>query len=305
MRESKNQLTIIGTVKSKEVKEGYTMAGAATISVNLTIVSKVDGKIHENKVRLWAKETSKLAKGYHTVATKYKAIDNDGKENADRIKITGSLEMNEYISRDGELKTFNNLRGVFIERVTDPNVKDEIGAAVECAVLGYIDEISKEGTPTGRKKVSLYTVGYNSSVHELQKAFVPAELAQAFTRLYQPNSTGTLFIKANNYVEVEENPQVQVTQPTLGFGSHLDNMPDNVIKNYVNELIIIGGDLPEIANKYTPEDITEMKKIRELSRQEKMSTAPTPPARQASNGFGSGFETPETPVKYNDNDIPF
>ena len=305
MREAKNQLTIIGTLKSKEVINGVTAAGAETITVNLTIISETDGKIHENKVKLWAKETSKLAKGYHTVANEYKTTDKDGKENADRIKITGSLEMNEYVSRDGELKTFNNLRGVFVERVTDPNVKDEVGAAVECIVLGYIDEISKTGTPTGRKRVSLYTVGYNSSVHEFQNVFVTAELAQQFARLYQPNSTGRLFIKVHNYVEIEQNQQVPVVQPTLGFGTQLDNMPgDNVIKNYVNELVIIGGDMPATANRYTMEDITEMKKVRELATQEKMSVAPTPPAKENTpSGFGSGFETPEAPIS--DGDMPF
>ena len=286
MRQAQNNLQLVGTLKTKEVKYGLTN-GEPNISLSLTISSEVDGKIHENRVRFWAKESSKLYKSYKTVADEYKSIDEHGSELADLVRVTGSLEMNEYVSKaDGELKTVNNLRGVFVNRLEDKTMKQEVGAVVECVVLGYTDEISKEGTPTGRKKVNLYTVGYNNSVHELQKVFVPADLSQAFTRLYQPNSTGKLFIKVNNYVEVEQKQEAAQSQ-TLGFGVQLDNMPNNVVKNFVNELTIIGGQQPETINKYTMEEIAEMKKLRELARQEKMQATPVPQTPQT--GFGSGF----------------
>lgn len=289
MKQSSNQLQIIGYLKSKEVKYGVTN-GEATISLNLVISSEVDNRIHENRVRFWTKESSKLYKSYKTVADEYKTIDEHGKESADLVKISGSLEMNEYISKtDGELKTVNNLRGLFINRVENKETVQEVGAVVECVVLGYVDEISKEGMPTGRKRVNLMTVGYGDSIHELQNVFVPADLSQAFTSLYQPNSTGKLFIKVNNYAEVEEKePQAQ---PTLGFGVQLDNMPgNNVIRNFVNELTIIGGQQPETVNKYTLEEINEMRKLREMARNEKMNTPQTPPTQPS--GFGSGFGEP-------------
>lgn len=287
MRESSNALQVIGVLKSKEVKYGVTQDGVASISLNLVITSEIDNKIHENRVRLWTKETSKLYKSYKTVADEYKTIDEHGKENADLIKVTGSLEMNEYVSKtDGELKTVNNLKGLFVNRLDNKETVQEVGAVIECIVLGYADEISKEGMPTGRKKVNLFTVGYNNTVHELQNVFVPADVAQAFTRLYQPNSTGKLFIKVNNYVEVEENKEV-VQQP-LGFGVQLDNMPgNNVVRNFVNELTIVGGQQPETVNKYTMEEIAEMRKLRELARNEKMVVSPIPPTQPS--GFGSGF----------------
>ncbi|HAU85147.1 MAG TPA: hypothetical protein DCW90_06490 [Lachnospiraceae bacterium] len=307
MRQSTNQLTVIGKLKRKEVKFGTTTNGDNTITVDLVVTSEFENKVHENKIRLWSKESSKLYKGYETVAREYKTEEEHGAECADRVKVTGNLEMNEYVSKtDGELKTLNNLRGVFIERVTNPEVKDEVGAAVECVVLGYVDEVSKTGSPTGRKKVTLYTVGYNNSISELQNVFVGADVAQQFTRLYQPNTTGRLFLKVNNYVEVEE--AAQAAQPmTLGFGVTLDNMPsDNVVRNYVNEVVIIGGDVPNVANKYTLEEIAEMKKLRELARQEKMAVSPQPPAQPAApSGFGNGFDTSDFSGAIEESEIPF
>lgn len=289
MRECKNQMTIVGTLKSKKVETGTSKGGHPYISMELVVVSKDGDKIHENRVSFWAKESSKLAKGYHTVKEEYKSIEQDGEEAADRIKITGSIEMNEYVSKDGELKTFNNLKGVFVERVTDPNMKDEAGVALECVVLGYKDELDKKTqTMTGRKEVLIYTVGYNSAIHELKNVFVSADLSQQFVKLYSLNSTGRLFIKINNYVELLEPEEKVDAAKTLGFGSQLDNMPEDISKNYVNELLIIGGDMPSVANKFTMEEITEMKKLRTLAQQEKIAAKPVP--ETAPNGFGSGFD---------------
>ena len=73
---------------------------------NEAVDNDVD-KVHENKIRLWAKNTSKLYNSYVTVANEYKTIAEHGADAADRVKITGSLEMNEYYSSNaGEIKTY-------------------------------------------------------------------------------------------------------------------------------------------------------------------------------------------------------
>ena len=287
LRQCFNSMTVVGTLKSKEVKFGTTTNGDSTISLDLTVVSMDGGKIHENKIRLWAKNTSKLYNSYVTVANEYKTIDEHGTDSADRIKITGSLEMNEYYSSvANEVKTYNNLRGVFVNRL-DKELQDEVGAVVECIIVGTSDVITKEGMPNGRKKVQIMTVGYGSTIHEIQNVYVEKELAQQFTQMYPLNSTGKLYLKINNYAEVAETQEEQ--KPTLGFGSTLTNMPDTTVKNYVNEIVIIGGDMPNVANRFTQEQITEIKRQREMARNEKMNVAPaTPPAP---SGFGSGFTT--------------
>lgn len=279
LRQCFNALTVVGTVKSKEVKYGN-LNGDTTISVDLLIASKEDDKIHENKIRLWAKSTSKLYNSYVTVANEYKSMNEHGAD-ADRVRISGSLEMNEYLSGT-ELKTYNNLKGVFVNRL-DKDLKDEVGAVVECVVTGISDEINKDGMPTGRKKVQIMTVGYNSSIHEIQNVIVEKELAAQFVQMYPVNSTGKLYLKVNNYEIIDETKQED--KPNVGFGNALSNMPDSIAKDYVREVIIVGGDAPNIANRFTLEQIEEIKKQRELSRNEKLNSAPS----QSPSGFGNGF----------------
>lgn len=300
LRQCFNALTVVGTLKSKEVNYGVSN-GNQSISLTLVVASNDGERVHENRIRLWAKNTSKLYSSYVTVANEYKTIDDNGKDNADRVKITGSLEMNEYFSSTAnELKTFNNLRGVFVNRL-DKDLKDEVGAVVECVITGIADEINKEGLSTGRKKVQIFTVGYQSSIHEIQNVIVEKELAAQFTQMYPVNSTGKLYLKVNNYVVIDESQPTQT--PTVGFGSTLTNMPDTVVKDYINEIIIVGGDTPNVANKFTIEQVNEMKKQREMAKEEKMkSIAPaTPPSGFGSN-FGSSNGTTDT---IDDGDMPF
>lgn len=306
LRQCYNSLSVVGTLKSKEVTY-KNINGEPTISVELVIASKDGDKVHENKVRLWAKNTSKLYASYVTIANEYKTMKDNGND-ADRIRVTGSLEMTEYYSSNsGTIKTFNNLRGVFVNRL-DEDLKDEVGAVVECIVTGISDEISKDGVPTGRKKVQLMTVGYNSSIHELQNVVVEKELAEEFVKMYPINSTGKLYLKINNYVLVEEK---EVEQPKLGFGSTLSNMPDSVAKEYVNEIVIVGGDTPNVANRFTLEQINEIKKRRELAKLEKMNAASVPPSPPSGfgNAFGGFGQTDSTPSTFGgaimDEDIPF
>lgn len=260
MRQGRNQSVIIGVIKEKDVNYYYNTDGTLSISIELTIESVFDGKIHTNRIRFFTKETTKLYKGYIKVANDYNV--------GDRVCIEGSIEMAEFVGRDGKLHTMNNLKGLYIKRLKqDADIKDEVGAVVEAVVLGYSDEIVN-GQVTGRKKVQLFTVGYNKSISELQNVYVEASQAEQFTRLYKPNSTGELFIKVNNYVEeIEE-------QPVVGFGIALNNMMSKT--KTVNELIIIGGEAPKLADNYTNEEITEMKKIRELSTQEKNKISAQP-----------------------------
>ena len=300
LRECKNDLTAVGTLKSKEVTYGTTGNGDQTISVDLTLASIDDGIVNEHKMTLWAKNTSKLFKSYVTVANEYKTIDDNGSD-ADRIKVTGSFDMNEFYHKTAqELKTYNNIRAVFVNRL-DKECKDEVGAAVECVITGIADEM-KDGTLTGRKKLTLLTVGYENRISELQNIFVEKEMAAPFMQMYKVNTTARLYLKINNYVEIDESQESEPQE--VGFGVQLSNMPDSTVRKYVNEVICIGGDRPNPAVKFTNEQIDEMKKIREMSRQEKLNSAPSTPPNSAPTGFGSGFNSNFNDSSI-DSDLPF
>lgn len=288
LRQGFNSVTLVGTLKDKVVKEGVNDMGEKTLSLMLEVEHKENDRVHNNKVNLWAKESGKLYKGYRTVADEYVV--------GERVKIKGSLELNQYISKqDGTLKEGNKIKGIFVERVKE-NVKDGVEAVVECVVKNVVDEMSNEGKFTGRKRVELLHVGYGEKIHAFKNVFVEAELAPAFCNLYTMNSTGKLFMKIDNYVEVKE--VKDDNSLSAAFGVTLNHMPDSVVTSYKNEIIIVGGDRPEIANKYTLEQINDMKNLKDAAELELLKTPSTPNAEP--NGFGTGATGFIT-----DNDIPF
>lgn len=293
LRECDNRAVIVGKLKEIETKYDKTKDGTNTdtISVKLVVVTNEnlpDGnkRLHENTVRLWAKKTSKLFSSYQTVANEYKSMKTHG-DKADMVQITGSFELNEY-AKDGQLKTSNNIRGVFVNRLEGENIIEEVGAEVECVVTGISDEM-KDGKMTGRKKVNLLSVGYNSRIHEYQNVFVQPELANDFARTFPINSTAMFIFKVDNYsIEVENKQQNQ--QSALGFGRGL-NTQFGIVKNYFNETIIIGGSAPYVdAKKFTNEQIAEMKKLREMAQAEALKSAPATPPITSRTGFGTSFD---------------
>ena len=281
MRESQNKLTIVGTLRDKKVNYGVTKAGDNYISVDLTIESEENGKVSANKVNLWAKQTSKLAKGFNTVAEEYRTIVEHGKENADRIKIEGTYEMNEYV-KDGELRTTTRAKGLFVSRV-DESVKDIAGVKMECVIMNTTPEI-KDGSVTGRVISKLFSVGYNNLINEFGGVVVEKELAQQYQQTFPIGTTANLFIRLDNYAEVEETQQ---TDMPLAFGQALDGVGGTTSKNYVNQRVIVGGQ--PVINKYTQEEIQEMNKLRELAKNEKLQAptqAPIATGQTTEVGFG-------------------
>lgn len=283
LRQLQNTVEVIGTLKSKDLKERVSKNGNKYISGDLVVVSKFDNKVQEHKIRVYAAESSKLYKGIQTVMNEYKTIDDDGEENADRIQVTGDLTLNEYYNSQGQLVQFNQIRGVFFTRLNESknkDLKDKAIAVIEAVVEGFTQELDKESLPTGNYHVKAFTVGYGNKVIELKNVIVGKDLAQSFMDLYVPGSTGKLTFKLNNYVELDEQKQ-EDTAVQHGFG--VTETISNNIKRYVNNIEVIGGSVPYFGTKeYTPEEIERAHKLRQIQLQELNQPAPDTPT-----GFGT------------------
>lgn len=289
LRQSTNRVRVIGTLKRMKVTEGTSKGGHPFISLDLVVQSKIDDKVMENKVSFWAKRSSKLASGYLTAANEYRTIEKDGEHMATRVSIDGNYEMNEYVS-NGEYKNFPKIKGVFVNRVeeSEEEVKDAVELKLECIVMDQQPEM-KDGKLTGRLSCKLYSVGWGNTVNEFNNILVDQGIVNDFKRLFPIGTTASFNIKINNMVIIKE-PEVQVQLTPTGFGQQLDSISnDNIIRDYINETIIIGGDMPIIEGKYTNEEITFMNQIRENKVKELM----TPPQQDNSfaSGFGSGFDS--------------
>lgn len=290
LRQLTNTVEIIGTLKSKDIEvKTSKRTGAEYVSGKLEVICKIGNRIHEIPVSVFVMKSSKLYKGIETVSQQYKSIEEVGLENADRIRVTGELTLNEYYNRDGKLVQFNDVKGIFYNRIEDVTIEDKAVASIETVVEEFQDKMDSTNLPTGIKKVKGFTVGWNNSIVELVKAEVKADLADAMINLYPPGSTGRLSFQINNYVEIQET--VTSDAPAHGFGS--TETVEQVAKKYENNLEIIGGDIPFFGTKeYTPEEIEKAKQVRELSLQKLSEPAPSTP--QTNTGFGNS--TPQSTV---------
>jgi len=290
LRQLANQVEIVGTLKSKDLEVKTSKAGNEYMTGTLVVASKFDGKLQEQKVKVFIMKSSKLFKGIETVKNEYKTIEKDGSENADRIRVTGELKLNEYYNNQGNLVQFNEIKGVFFNRIEEGNNQpDKAIASIETIVESFVEKMDADQLPTGEYIVNGFTVGWGNEVVELKNAIVGQELAQPFMDLYPAGSTGRLTFKLNNYVVVKEQEEAPVV-PTHGFGSQ-EKVESNVVNNYVNNLEIVGGDIPYFGSKeYTPEEIENAKQVRALALQNMSQPQPTP---QTNTGFGAGATNPQ------------
>ncbi|MDU4750356.1 MAG: hypothetical protein E6X86_04935 [Clostridium butyricum] len=261
-----NSIKVIGTLKSKSKTSIQLNDGKELIKINLIVASNILGIDCENSIIFTYTNPSSNCITNESLFKSLKSIDDNGSNNANRIEITGSLTMNEFFgTKTNKLITRNQLKANSISIINnDIELEDEAGVEMDCIVTGIIDEVDKKtNTPTGRKKVEIITIGYNSSIHEIQNVFVEKDLAQQFVQIYPVNTFGRLYLKVLNYLNhnnIEE-------KPNLAFGSPLTNSPE-VLNTYTNEVIIIGGDVPNKDKTCSLETINALKKQRESLRQQ-------------------------------------
>lgn len=289
LREMENNVEIAGLVKSMNLKEGVTKKGRADIQGNVTI-EVVDGKkINNIQVNVFAfKEKkdgslSKLFTGLQTVMNEYHTIDDDGRENADFVTVTGNLDANIYFS-NSTVHSFNRIRGVFFNR-GERTDKQHALAKIEMIITNIAPAADANGDSLGYSNVTAYSCGYNHSVIPMFNLQIPdGDMAQQFSEIYPENTTGKITVKINNYAQEEEKPSAS---EKLGFGQDVE-LASEKSKDYVNNLEIVGGTMPNYDKQFEQEDIQELvKQYHELVNEAKESS---------SDGFDSGFGKSSAPL---------
>lgn len=285
LRQLENMVEVIGTLKSKTLEVKTSQKGNTYIGGELIVLVKDEDKVNEIKIKVMIMGTSKLFKGAETVIREYETIETAGVEGAHRVRISGELTLNEYYNSQGRLVQFNEIKGVFFNRIEDDS-KDKATADIETIVNNFTDKMDADGLITGVKNVDAFSVAWGSKVVELRNLVVRDSLAEAMVGLYIPGSTGRLTMKINNYVETKEIEEEIQASPAHGFGT-TETVERKIAKDYVNNLEIIGGDIPFFGTKeYTEEEIAQAKQVRALALQTLTPTASTVPDN-APTGFGT------------------
>ena len=303
----KNNVTVIGLLKSKELEMKTSQAGNDYISGTLTVVVKDKDHVNEIKIKVFImKKSQKLYKGIETVLHEYKDADTFGSSAADRIKITGEVDLQQYYNKNDTLIRFNEIKGVFFTRLdADADTSDRAVASVDTIIDGFEDVLDVDGLPTGMKKVKGFTVGYNGKVIPLLSAVITETLSEDMENLYFPGTTGYLTYKINNYVVTETGEQEAPQEAAHGFGQSNTKAEEYVVKDYTNNFEIVSGDLPYSESKeFTPEMIEQAKKNEKLALDSIAPSVPSEPTGFGSNSpeitddmlpFGEGSDASDIP----------
>lgn len=271
LKQLDNKLEIIGTLKSKNLEYRTTMDGRQYITGNIIITSKINDVTHDFMVKVFSMNTQRsfnIFKGIQTVLNEYKSIDQNGEENADYIRVLGSLKYVHYESVNGEVKEYNEIKGNYFTRLDN---KEEGKALME---IGTVVEGYTIHNESDKLQIKGFNVAYNNEVVILKNCFVQDEVVDVFKNFYPVNSTGRLICSLSC-------PTLEQV-PTHAFGATFSIAKST---QETNDLLIevIGGDIPfEDDRKYTAEKIKLAKKKLEEKLQEQkhrssahMSAIPT------------------------------
>lgn len=290
LREGSNNVEIIGTVKKVKLEEKVSKNGKGLITGEVIVEVKEPSlnRVNNIKVKLFQMKHKKdgsingIFKGYKTVQEEW----NPG----DRCRINGSIDLNRYFNGQGQLVEFNEVKGLFCNRLEgeDANRPDKAIATVDMIVRGITSELDADGIPTENLEVDAMSIAYGPKVVMLKNLIIGKDLGPQFQQMYTPGTTGKITFKINNYAEVTKEAAVP-QENQLGFGV-ADRVEDNVVTDYHSSFEIIGGDLPynDGVNEYTQEQIAEAERLDQLAIQtlKQENSAPAAPT-----GFGAVTQT--------------
>lgn len=274
LKPMKNEIDVYGRLKSLDLEEDTDYRGNERLKGDIVVLveEKVgdESRSHEIRLGLYTRkyksngELNFFYNEYSKALKEYKTIDEVGdKTKADLVHVQGSLSFNQYIGQDGQKREFNRYNGKFINRVTYDQVKKAKGpkatVKIEALVEDIKDVLDSEGLPTDEKKLKALNVDFFGKLQDNSKPIVPFEaivgedLSEVFEDLYEKGETGKFTLKINNYAQ-EADPE-EVNQEISGFGN-TEELAD-VVRNFVNNLEVIGGTEPYVNGRELDEEQIE------------------------------------------------
>lgn len=295
LKQMTNTATVRGLLKTNNLELTVDNTQNSIVRGNLIVEFEDQlGNINNVRAEVYVREfkrdgnENKMFASYKTIMDEYKSVDVHGREEADEIIITGELNSNEFVDRTDNLIISTRLRAVFVNRFDETKTQHTntpVGATV---VMGAVvdslkDEYDAEGLPTGRKRVEIYTVGYNNTVSKFEKVFIPEQLAEQSEGFFYEGFNGLVTLAIKHFAEVTE---VQTEAETLGFGVGAVD-PTRAVTSYTDELWLVGAD--EFRNEtliLSSEQVEQVKKLykEKLATVENRASASTP---QPTSGFGT------------------
>jgi hypothetical protein len=289
LREAFNQVIVEGTlleIRHQEWQSGKGLNIELDIEVAENEIHTIHGMSKYNKED---GSENGIAKGYKTVIDEYKSVASNGREEADKVRVTqGKIGSNEYYGQDGILRCFPQLTSNFFNRLS---VGDEFNPRAEFEVEVFVKSVvpeMKNNEETGRVKVNAIIPVFGGKVIPFE--FVVVEEGVEFVESnYEAGSTALINGDIINYKEVTE------TEIPKAFGKPQKKINTKIIREY----LITSGDEPydeESVKAYSIESIKQAMVERETYLAE-LKNKNNQPKKEEKKGFGSKGKESNNGVK--------
>ena len=289
LREADNKVFVEGTVSEvnfeiKQIDGKEAITGDIVIQLNDDSICTVD--VFSYKFKKDGNENT-VFKGLSTVMNEYKSIAKFGKEEADKVRISGAkLVVNDYYNPSGELKSIVKVQTNFVNRMKQG---EELNPKAEFEVEVFIhkinDELNKNNELTGNKIISGLVPVYDGKIVPMDFIVKDPELVQGIESLYEPGQTVKLYGDVNISITTTK------TIIPVAIGK-----PKEVINTLTTrELIITGGSEPYIeddANVFNVETVKNAMAVRTEMLEELKNKKDTPKGKKASSVPNSGKKLP-------------
>jgi len=227
LRQSKAKAISVGIVSEIDLKEvteegKKRIEGSVTVKTDDTNFIRYNVKVNEKTKN---NEDNKTYAGITTVMNEYKSIAQVGEEEADRISVSGDL--NVYTGRNGATVGY---KSNFFNRLRNPEeMETKAEFEVEMFISSIVPEVDKDGEETGRTTVNGWTVTF-AGVEPI-KLLAEGDIAAAIDSTFEPGQT------VEFYGDIVNSRIEKVTEIPVAIGK-----PKKKVEvSYKNELIITGA----------------------------------------------------------------
>lgn len=267
-------------------------------SIIVKVVQKISGEEKELMipVHMFAAKLTNAGKpnpayeSIRRVANEFKSIASTGNEDeADRVRITGaSIRMNEYYAADGHLVSFPRINASFVTKISKADCKSEATFTAEFAVANAMEEMDRNGEPTGRYKINALLPQYGGKVDVVPMYAESDGVINAVSTYWASGDT----VKANGRLDFSS--KTEVIYEEVDFGEPVEKVR-TVNKS---DLIITGGSQEPLEGEFAfakadlDEALAERKARLEAQKDRDMSRTAqkSAPPQNSNNGFADlGF----------------
>ena len=299
LREAKNEVRIEGILSEINIKLGSFEKNGKTVEnisgvINVRVTSK-EGEL-EVPVHLYAnKMTNKgtINPAYTSiekVMKEFVSIAASNEQEADRVRITGKIKMNEYPGNDGKIKSYPRITASFVNKIKKEEMKSKANFLIEFKIGAMGFECDQDGVETDKYVIKGIVPMWGNVVDVVPFNVANENVRSSIMDYWQVGDS----VQAEGRLNFSYTTKTEIIQP--GFGEAREET--KTIS--VSELLITGGCPTPLDGDYAWDDSTiasalAQRKARHDAMLENGKTranqrkAPAEAASSSTKGYDLGF----------------